>query len=76
MRLIPNWRRVLRRSSSFWLNVLASFLSGAEIAVQVFMDEPPIPRLTFAGLALLTTLAAGVARFIAQKSISGDNDGE
>lgn len=72
MRVIPNWRRVLRHSSSFWLNVLASGLSGAEIVIQVFLDGPPIPRGTFAVLALVTTLAAGVARFIAQQSISGD----
>lgn len=72
MRIISNWRAVLRRSSSFWLNVLASFLSGAEIVVQVFLDEPPLPRGAFAVAALLTTMAAGVARFVAQKSISGD----
>jgi hypothetical protein len=72
MRLVANWRAVLRHSSSFWLNVLASFLSGAEIVVQVFLDDPPIPRGTFAILALATTLAAGVARFIAQNSVSGE----
>lgn len=72
MRIITNWRAVLRHSSSFWLNVLASFLSGAEIVVQVFIDDPPLPRGTFAMLALATTLAAGVARFVAQNAISGD----
>src|SRR5690606_20119666 len=41
MKLISNWRKVLRHSSAFRLSVLASFLSGAEIVVQVFMDDPP-----------------------------------
>lgn len=72
MKIVSNWRQVLRHSSAFWLNVLASVLGGLEIVVQVFLDNPPIPRMTFAGLALGTTVAAGVARFIAQQSISGD----
>lgn len=76
MRIIPNWRKVLRHSSSFWLNVLASLLSGAEIVVQVFMDDPPLPRGAFAILALLATTAAGIARFVAQKSISGDDSAD
>jgi len=76
MRIVANWRKVLRHSSALWLNVAASVLGGLEIVIQVFLDDPPIPRLTFASLALATTVAAGVARFIAQQSVSGGNDGE
>lgn len=72
MRLVSNWRQVLRHSSAFWLNVAASVLGGLEIVVQVFLDDPPIPRMTFAALALATTSAAGIARFVAQRAISGD----
>jgi len=71
MSLVSNWRRVLRHAWSVRLSVLAGALSAAEVAVQVFIDNPPIPRFTFAILAGLISLSAAIARFVAQRSVSG-----
>lgn len=71
MRLVWNWRQVLQYAWSVRLIALATLLTGAEFVLQVFMDDPPLPRGTFAALGFLTTIAAGAARFIAQQNVSG-----
>ena len=53
------------------LSVLAGALSAAEVAVQVFINDPPIPRFTCAILVGLINLSAAIARFVAQHSVSG-----
>ncbi|MCK2057175.1 hypothetical protein [Methylobacterium sp. 37f] len=74
MRLVDNWRRVVRNAWSLRLSILATVLSGAEIVVQVFLSDPPIPKGIFAVLAMLVTIASGVARLFAQPSVSGSAD--
>jgi hypothetical protein len=70
VRLIWNWKQGLRRFWSFRLIILAGLFSGLEVAFAVFADAPPIPRGTFASLSGFTTMAAAIARFIAQKDVS------
>ena len=70
MRLVDDARFVLRRAWSVRLIVLSAALSGLEVTIQVaiaFEIHPPIPAGTFAALAGLVTVAAGIARFIAQQ---------
>lgn len=69
MQLVPNWRRVLRRAWSIRLIVLAAVLSGAELAVQLAGDALPIPPLWLGALSFVVTVAAFIARFVAQPSI-------
>ena len=64
MRLIEDWKRLLRYAWSVRLVMLAALLSGAEIVLPMFSDV--IPRNTFALLSLLTTIAACIARVVAQ----------
>lgn len=71
MNLVRNWRRVLRHAWSIRLSLLAGALGAAEVAVQALIDDPPIPRLTFAALAALVSFAAPIARVVAQRSVSG-----
>jgi hypothetical protein len=66
--LIPNWRDVLRWAWSVRLMALAAVLSGVEIALPLFAES--FPRLVFAGLSFLATVAAFVARFVAQKEVT------
>jgi len=70
MRLIDDWKHVLKRAWSIRLLILAGILSGLEIAFTVFVNNPPIPPGIFAVLSGLTTAAAFVARIIAQKDVS------
>ena len=69
MNLIRDWRRVLKRAWSLRLIVLATIFSGLEVAVQFLQDdfEPLFPRGVFAIIAGLVSIAAFVARLMAQK---------
>jgi uncharacterized membrane protein (UPF0136 family) len=70
VKVLWNWRRILLRAWSIRLILLAGLFSGLEVAFAVFADNPPIPRGTFASLSGLTTMAAFIARVIAQKDVS------
>lgn len=67
--LIDEWRWVMRRSWSVRLMLIASVLSGLETTVGImvaFSVKPPMPPGIFAAFAGLLTVAAAIARFIAQ----------
>lgn len=68
MKLVPNWRDVLRKAWSIRLAALAAVLSGVEIALPFFSDT--FPRLVFAGFSFLATVGAFIARFVAQKELT------
>lgn len=68
---IHNWRDVLKYAWSLRLIALAAVLSGLEVAIQFFVENPPLPRGVFALLSALVTVAAFFARFVAQKKVSG-----
>ena len=64
MRLIDDWKKVLRYGWSIRLSVLAGLLSGLEIVLPMFGDE--LPRRLFAALMFSVTVAAFIARLTAQ----------
>lgn len=68
MRLVDNWRAVIRKAWSLRLMLLAAVLSGVEVVLPFFSES--IPRGTFAVLSGLTVAGAFVARLVAQKGIS------
>jgi polyferredoxin len=70
VKVLWNWRQILRRAWSIRLILLAGMFSGLEVAFAVFADNPPIPRGVFASLSGLTTMIALIARIIAQKDIA------
>lgn len=65
MRLINDWDRAVKRFWSFRLAILSAILSAAEIAVQIWQPAS-VPNGTFAVLACGVSVAAGVARIVAQ----------
>lgn len=65
MRLLPDWRRVMRRAWSVRLMVLAGLLSGVEVALPFYADD--VPRGAFAAVSMLVVTAAFVARLVAQR---------
>jgi hypothetical protein len=71
MSAVSNWREVLRYAWSLRLIVLAGLLSGIELAISLFIENPPIPRGLFALFAVVVSIAAAVARFVAQRKVSG-----
>lgn len=64
MRLVDNWRRVLRHAWSLRLSLLAAVLSGIEVVLPFFSDL--FPRGIFAGLSFVVVSLASVARVVAQ----------
>lgn len=68
MKLVDNWKSIIKRAWSLRLMILAAILSGVEVVLP-FLSES-IPRGTFAVLSGITVAAAFVARLVAQKGIS------
>ena len=68
MKIIPNWREVLKWAWSIRLAALAAVLSGVEIALPFFAES--FPAGIFAGLSFLATVGAFIARFVAQQGIT------
>ncbi len=71
MKLVPNWKRVARRSMSFWLSILASVLSAIQFALP-FM-APENPSFKFAAAACLVALGAAIFRLILQPKLHEDD---
>ncbi|SHE68686.1 hypothetical protein SAMN02745157_0712 [Kaistia soli DSM 19436] len=75
MKLVSDWRAVLKHAWSIRLILLAALFSGLEVALPIIGDEIP-PRL-FAMLTLIVVAGAFVARFVAQpKTMGGDDAGQ
>lgn len=71
-KLAENWRLILKHAWSVRLMIVAALLSGIEVFIQVviaFGIKLPIQSGLFAALAGLTTLAATIARFVAQEKL-------
>lgn len=74
MKLVSNWRKVVRHAWSFHLNsaaILAAVLGGIDTAWPFFFGYLPIPAPVFGALAGLFSIAAAVARLIPQETVSG-----
>ena len=69
LRLYADWRRILRHSWSIRFALLVALLSGLEVVLAVFTNDPPIERGTFAALSGLVTVMAAVARLFAQTKL-------
>ncbi len=67
MKLLADWREILRRAWSIRLMIVAGLLSGIEVALPFFADA--MPRGVFAALSVLIVMAALVARLVAQKDL-------
>lgn len=67
VRLIDDWRRVLRRAWSIRLMVLAGGLSGCEALLPLVTDSLPWPRWASALLVFAIVAGAFVARLVAQR---------
>lgn len=73
MRLVENWRSILKRAWTVRLLIAAGLLSGIEALVSILtgLDSlPPIAHVALVALTPLVIMAAFVARLVAQKSIN------
>ena len=70
MKLLTDWKRILKRAWSIRLLILAGALSGIEVVLPFFSDA--IPRGPFAVLSFLAVAGAFVARLVAQKELADE----
>lgn len=73
MKLVADWRHVLRKAWSVRLILLAGLLTGIEVALPLLGDAYPIPTGLFAIASFFVTVAAFVMRLVSQKAF---RDGE
>lgn len=70
MRLVPDWKWIATKAWSVRLIIVAAILSGLEVALSVmsaYSINPGMPVGVFAAVSGVVTLAALVARFVAQR---------
>lgn len=70
MRMLHNWRAVLKRAWSIRLMLLAGLFSSAEILLPMFAGD--LPRGVFAVLTVLSVTGAIVARVAVQKGLDDE----
>jgi len=70
MKLIDEWRKIIRKAWSFRLALIAAALGGVEMALPLFSDA--VPRHVFLSLSILTTVGAALARIVAQPKMQDD----
>lgn len=69
MKLIDNWKLILRKAWSLKFTAAAMVLGAIEVGIQFYQPES-WPAGLFAALAALATAASAVARLLAQQEIS------
>lgn len=69
MKLTADWRQVLRHAWSVRLIALSILLSALELAAPLLQGLLPVRPGIFAALVVLTSIAAGVARVVAQRNL-------
>lgn len=67
MKIVPDWREILRRAWSVRLMLLAGLLSGVEVMLPFYADA--LPRGLFASLTVAAVAGALIARVVAQRGI-------
>ena len=66
-KLLPDWKRIVRRAWSIKLMILAGLLSGLEAILPIVMDSLPWPRAVASTVISLVVGLAFVTRLMAQQ---------
>lgn len=69
MKLLPDWKTILKKAWSIRLNLLAGIFSVAEVVLPLYSDM--FPRGTFAVLSAFTVLGSMMSRVIQQRNMHG-----
>ena len=65
MKLLSDWKRIVKKAWSFRFMALAAALSGVEVALPYYAEQ--LPRGLFASLSGVVIVAAMIFRLVAQK---------
>lgn len=70
MVLVEDWKAVLTKAWSVKFNIASTLFGAAEVVVAL-VQPASIPNGVFAGIAAFISIAANVARLMAQQELSG-----
>lgn len=76
MRLVDNWRAVLKHAWTVRIAIFAALLNGAYATVVVITQSLPVAPLWLALVNGALATALPLVRLIPQKKISGDSDAD
>ena len=68
-KFVENWRAILTKAWVVKFNIAATLFGAAEVVVAL-VQPAGIPGGVFAGIAALISIAANVARIMAQKELA------
>ena len=71
MKLVEDWRGILKRAWSVKFNIAATLFGAAEVVVAI-VQPAAIPNGVFAGIAATISVLSNVARIMAQSPLSPD----
>lgn len=71
MKLIPEWRRVIKKAWVVKFNIAAALFGAAEVVVAIWKPAG-MPNGVFAGIAAVISICSNVVRVLAQQEISGE----
>jgi hypothetical protein len=71
MTLLEDWDEILKKAWSVKFNIAATIFGAAEVVVAL-VQPASIPNGVFAGIAAFISIAANVARVMAQKEFAND----
>ena len=74
MRLVPDWRFILRHAKSIRWMLIAMLFSGAEAAYPFFTEALDVDPRWFGAIIFVLVGCAFASRIIAQKAF--ENDGQ
>jgi hypothetical protein len=70
MRLLPDWKQILKKAWSVRFLVLAGVFSTAEVVLPLFVQD--MPRGIFVALTSISILGSLFSRVIVQKGLRND----
>lgn len=74
MKLLADWKAVMRKAWSIKFMIGAAMLSGIEVVMSILQPSNALPPGVFAALAGVVTSMALVARLLAQTEADKGND--
>jgi hypothetical protein len=73
MKLLNDWKQILKKAWSMRLMAVAGLLSGGEVVIQIYgADWLPLPNWARAALIMGIIGGAFVARLVAQQGMGDD----
>ena len=72
MKLARNYRKIARKSQSFWINLISAVLGSVALGFEFLYGVLPVEPLTFFFLFTASHVAAAIFRLVYQPGLSDE----